>query len=123
MKTILANPKAAASTGFLLALPFMTLFLLLVLGIELSLGPLDPLLTAEGSRLGSLIVLGALILLLLGFFVSLLPLVRSVRAGYSITANPINLLIAVMILLFILAFVGGVVIDQFPCWIGVPNCD
>jgi len=101
----------------------MTLFLLLVLGIELSLGPLDPLLTAEGSRLGSLIVLGALILLLLGFFVSLLPLVRGVRAGYSITANPINLLIAVMILLFILAFVGGVVIDQFPCWIGVPNCD
>ena len=123
MKTILINPNTAALIGFLLALPFICLFSLLVLGIEFSFGPLDPILTAEGSRLGSLILLGALLLLLLGLAVSLGPVVRSVRSGNSITTEPVNLLVAVTILFFFLAFAGAIIVDQYPCWTGVPNCD
>jgi ABC-type proline/glycine betaine transport system permease subunit len=123
MKTILTNPKSAIITSFLLALPFVTLFLLFMLGIEPSLGPLDPLLYADDNHLSSIIVFGATFLLLVAFFVSLVPIVRNVQAGSRTTANPINLLLAVAILFFILMFVGGIIVDQYPCWIGVPNCD
>ena len=126
MKTILTNPKSSAITSFLLALPFVILFLPLMLGVELSFGPLEPLLRMPVDRpnvIGSAIVLGAWLLLLVAFIVSLVPIVRNVRAGNSITAYPVNLLLAVATLLFITMFVGAIIVDQYPCWIGVPNCD
>ncbi len=117
MKTILTNPKSAAIISFLLALPFVILFLLFMLGIEPRIGAL------EHSFIGSAIVFGATFLFLAALIVSLRPLVRNVRAGISIKANPINLLLAVAILLLIIIFAGGSIVDQYPCWIGVPNCD
>ena len=123
MKTILADPKLSAVSTILLALPFMCLVMSGVLGLELSLGPLDLFLTAEGSRLGSFIVLGTLILSLLGLAVSLALVVRGVRAGNGIMAYPVNLLAAVAILFCLLILFGAIIIDQYPCWIGVPNCD
>ena len=126
MKIILTNPRSAAIISFLLALPFAIIYTLIVLGIEPPLGPLEPLLTVDVDQpnvLGSAIVFGALLLSLVAFIISLAPLVRIVRAGNSITANPINLLLAVAILFFIMMFVGGIIVDQYPCWIGVPNCD
>jgi hypothetical protein len=123
MKTMLANPSKVAIFGLLLALPFMCLFSFLMQGIEISYGPLDLLLTAEGSRLGSFIFLGALLLSLLGLKISLRPVLRSVRTENNITRNPANLLVAGTILFFILAMVGAIIVDQYPCWTGVPNCD
>ncbi len=123
MKAIVGNPKYAAITGFLLAFPFITLILLFMLGIEPNLGPLDPYLDPENSHLGSFIVFGALLLSLAGFAISVIPVVQSMQAGNGITAHPINLLLASIILFFILAFVGLIFVDQYPCWIGVPNCD
>ncbi len=38
-------------------------------------------------------------------------------------AKPLNLVLVVAALVVVLAFVAGMVIDQYPCWIGVPNCD
>jgi hypothetical protein len=73
--------------------------------------------------LGSAIVFGAMLLSLVAFFLNLAPIVRNVRAGNSITAIPGNLLLAVVILFFVTMFVGGIIVDQYPCWIGVPNCD
>jgi hypothetical protein len=126
MKIILTNPRSAAIISFILALPFMILFLLIMLGIEPSLGPLEPLLTTEVDQpnvLGSAIVFAAFLLLIVAFIVIPSPIVRNVRAGSSITANPVNLILTVAILFFIIMFVGGIIVDQYPCWIGVPNCD
>ncbi len=53
---------------------------------------------ADGYRInvfGRIFEIGALLLLPLGFIISLVPIVRNVRAGGGLTANPINLLEAV----------------------------
>ena len=123
MKAIITNPNYAAIFSFLLALPFMTLFLLLLLGIEPNLGPLDPAFKSINGHLGSFIVLGLLFFMLVGGLVSAIPIVQGIKTGNGITAYPINLLLAIVIILFIVAFIGAIVIDQYPCWIGVPNCD
>jgi hypothetical protein len=31
--------------------------------------------------------------------------------------------LAVGLLLVVLAAIGGLVVDQYACWLGVPNCD
>jgi hypothetical protein len=123
MKTIRTKPGSAAIGSFLLALPSVILTLLVMLGIEPSLGPLDRLLTENGSHLGSIIALGAALLLLVAFIVSISSILRSVRAGNGITSKPASLLLAIATLFFIVLIAGGIVVDQYPCWIGVPNCD
>lgn len=51
------------------------------------------------------------------------PIVRTLLAGGSLFAHPIHLLIVVAIsLLFAVGFVS-LVLDQWPCFVGVPNCD
>jgi hypothetical protein len=81
--------------GALLALPFALMYTLLVLHIE------PP----------------------LGLLVTLSPIVRDAKAGCSFTTHSVNLALATVILLFVVAFVVSFVVDQYPCWIGVPNCD
>jgi hypothetical protein len=121
MKSIISNPNSAAITGILLALPFTVLFLLLTLDIELHLlynpNPDQP------DVLGSLIVLGTFLLLFAAIIIVSAPIVRTMRAGGSLFAHPINLILASIILVSILAVVGAIIVDQYPCWIGVPNCD
>jgi hypothetical protein len=123
MKAIIANPNYAAIVSFLLALPFMTLFLSFMLGLEPSLGPLDPAFKSINGHLGSFIVLGMFLLLLAGLALCVIPVVRSKKTGNGVIANPINLFLAIVIITFIVAFIGAIVVDQYPCWIGVPNCD
>ena len=121
MKSIFATPKSAAITRILLALPFATIFLLLTLGIEPPLfnnpNPDQP------DVLGSLIVLGTFLLLFAAIIIVVVPIVRAMRAGGSLFAHPINLILAVAIPISILAVVGAIIVDQYPCWNGVPNCD
>jgi hypothetical protein len=51
------------------------------------------------------------------------PVVRTLRAGGSLFAHPINLIIVVFILsIFAIGF-ANLLIDQWPCFMGVPNCD
>jgi hypothetical protein len=51
------------------------------------------------------------------------PIVHSLRAGASLFAHPINLMIVVVIAaIFAFGFISFL-IDQWPCFIGVPNCD
>lgn len=122
--TALANPTSAAIIGFLLALPFATILSLLVLGREPPFAHLlyspDP---DQPNVLGTLIFLGALVLTVLAGLIARAPIMRTIQAGGSLFTHPVNLALAVVSLTLILAFVGGVVIDQYPCWIGVPNCD
>jgi uncharacterized membrane protein YidH (DUF202 family) len=127
MKNILTSPRSSAILGFILALPFMTILSLMMLRIEPSLGPLEPWLNrpnpGQPNLLGTLMVLGAFMLSILGGIVVRAPVVRTVRAGGSLLAHPIHLLLAAAILVFIALFVGIIIVDQYPCWTGVPNCD
>ena len=52
-----------------------------------------------------------------------MSIVRNVRAGNNILANPIVLMLGFILLVFIALFWAGLLIDQMPCFLGVPNCD
>lgn len=99
----------------------------MVLHIEPPLGPLEPLLKNpnpdQPNILGTLMVLGALLLAIVACFIAPAPIVRTLQAGGSLFAHPINMLLAVVIVVFMGWLVIGLTVDQFPCWIGVPNCD
>ena len=63
-------------------------------------------------------------LLPLVFIFTGMPIIRSLRqAGDNVLAKPILLLIRVVILIFIAWFWVSLLIDQLPCFLGVPNCD
>ncbi len=127
MKNIGTNPKSAAIISIILALPLAIFFPIAVLEIEPFHGILKTLFTeADGYRantLGLAVELGAALLLPAAFIVNLVPIVRNVRAGNSIIATPINLLLGVALLVFLAMTWGWALIDQFPCFMGVPNCD
>ena len=124
--TLLANPTSAAIVSFILALPFVTLLSSLLLGIEPPLGHLEPLLRTDPDQpnyLGLFIVLGAFLLAVAACLIARASIVQTLQTGGSLLAHPINLILVAIILFFIARLVIGLMIDQFPCWIGVPNCD
>ena len=127
MENIISNNRSTAIISFLMALPLAVLLLITIYDIEPLSGYYKTLTTeADGYRInsfGRIFEIGALLLLPLGFIVSLVPVVRNVRAGNGLTTNPINLLIAAALFIFIATLAISFVIDQYPCWIGVPNCD
>jgi hypothetical protein len=51
------------------------------------------------------------------------PIVSTLRAGGSLFAHPINLIIVVFISSTFAMGLASFIIDQWPCFIGVPNCD
>ena len=51
------------------------------------------------------------------------PIISSLRAGGSLFAHPINLMIVVGISFLFTAGVISLIVDQWPCFMGVPNCD
>jgi hypothetical protein len=51
------------------------------------------------------------------------PIVRTLQAGGSLFAHPIHLIIIILILSTVVIGLAGFIIDQWPCFIGVPNCD
>jgi hypothetical protein len=127
MKNITNNPRAAALIGFILAMPLTLLLWILLYEVEPFQGYLKHWFTeADGIRMNSLariVLIGSVLLLPAALIINLAPIVRNVRAGHSVMTNPINLLLAVVLFAFITTIVGVFVIDQYPCWIGVPNCD
>lgn len=111
MKNILANPRSAAIISFLLVLPFMILELINRRNFS------------EGFPIP---LFGILWLLPMIFIVILMSLARIVRAGNRMMANPANLLLLlsrVAILALIAMMWAGILVDQMPCFLGVPNCD
>jgi hypothetical protein len=57
------------------------------------------------------------------FSLILTPILRTIWAGNSLLASPIKLLFSVALLVFIAIVWTGALIDQMPCFLGVPNCD
>lgn len=111
MKIITTDLRSAALVSFILVLPFLILEFLFNTPLT------------KQNALGLTPLFGLLWLLPMAFIVILMPIVRNVRAGNSIMANPINLLLRVAFLVFLALMWGGILIDQIPCFMGVPNCD
>ena len=108
MKTIFTTLRSPAIISFLLVIPFMILELV----------------NRRNFHEGFPIVLfGFLWLLQMIFIVTVMSTVRNVRAGNNIIADPINFLFRVVLLVFLTMLWAGILIDQVPCFVGVPNCD
>jgi uncharacterized membrane protein len=108
MKNILTNFRSPGIISLVLVFPFIMLELV----------------NRRNFNEGFPIVLfGLMWLLPMIFIVILMPIVRNVQAGNSIIANPIILLLRVAFLALIAWMWVGILIDQMPCFLGVPNCD
>ncbi len=127
MLNITDKPRAAALVGFLLAMPLTLLLSIFIYKIEPFHGFLKHWFTeVDGVRMNTLsqiVMIVALFLLPLGLIINLASILRTMRAGNSVMTNPINLLLAVVLFGYLTTIVGIFVVDQYPCWIGVPNCD
>ncbi len=108
MKTALTNLGLPAFIGLLLVLPFIVMELVNRWNYH------------EGFPVN---LFGMMWLSAAAFVVILMPIVRNVRAGKGLMANPVSLLFRVVPLAFIARMWMGILIDQMPCFLGVPNCD
>jgi hypothetical protein len=108
MQTILTNLKLPVLISSMLVIPFMIMEVVNRRNFN------------EGFPIPLFIFMWVLPIL---FVVTLMPIVRNVRAGNNLMASPVNLLIRVVILVFIAWMWTSLLIDQMPCFLGVPNCD
>jgi hypothetical protein len=109
-KNIATNLKSAALISLILVLPLAIL------------ESLNNTITEQNAP-GLIVLFGLLWLLAMAFIVILAPIARTVRAGNGVMANPVNLLFRVALLALIAMMWGAIMIDQMPCFMGVPNCD
>jgi hypothetical protein len=110
MNSIVTNLGAAALVGLILVLPFVIL------------EALNNTFTRQNAP-GLAVLFGLLWVLPIAFIVILMPIVRTARAGTSVLANPLSLLLRVAFLTLIVMTWTGTVNDQLPCFLGVLNCD
>ena len=101
------NLKTPAVVSSFLVLPFITLELI----------------NRRSLPQGFPVVLFLLMWLLpLSFILILMPILRKQRSEQPST-KLLSLLPRVGLLIFIVWFWVGLVLDQMPCFLGVPNCD
>lgn len=125
MKNWLTDSRNAATLGVLLPLPLAFVFVVAVFNIE----PVNGFLKiffggGDNVRMkltGLVILLTALLLVPIALAINIAAIRRSVREGLK--ARPRNFSIAVSLLTVVLALTVSFVINQYPCWMGVPNCD
>lgn len=108
MQNILTNLRWPTIISFLLIIPFMILEVVNRRSFN------------EGFPIPLFVMMWLLPML---FLLIGMPVVRNIRAGESISANPFILLIRVIFLIVIAAFWASLLTDQMPCFLGVPNCD
>ncbi len=126
MKNILTNPRSAAIFSFIICLPFALLFIMLMLNMEPDFGPFQILINSDPDHpnvIGSLIALFAALLVLAAFIINLLQIVRTMQVTGRIMTLPLNLILVVAAFAAIVMVIGAIIVDQYPCWMGVPNCD
>ena len=108
MQILITNLKSSALISHLLVFPFMILELINRRNFN------------EGFPFP---LFGFLWVLPVLFILTLTPIIQTFRTGKGLMEKPISLLLKVALLLFIAWFWGSLVIDQMPCFLGVPNCD
>ena len=72
---------------------------------------------------GQVISLGLILFPVAAGIIAGRPIVSTLQAGGRLFAHPINLIIVVVISFLFAAGVVSLIVDQWPCFIGVPNCD
>lgn len=72
---------------------------------------------------GLTLLFGLMWLLPTIFIMILMPLVRTLRKEKTLSMSPGPLLIRVTSLALIATIWGWGLVDQFPCFLGIPNCD
>lgn len=121
--SLLTNPRLSATISIALLLLFLMRFVLIALGWE----SLERLLNGPNPELPYLP--GQIVAFLLGFLpvaagiIAGRPIVNTLRTGGSLVAHPLHLIIIVALSLLFSAGFIFLLIDQWPCFIGVPNCD
>jgi len=121
--TLLTNPKSTAIIGVALILAPGILPLLDSLG-WLSLDRLVNGPNPEVEYLPGLFITVSLILFpIAAGIISGRPIVSTLRAGGGLFAHPTNLIIVVFISSTFAIGFASFIIDQWPCFIGVPVCD
>ncbi|HSH82214.1 MAG TPA: hypothetical protein VLA19_27115 [Herpetosiphonaceae bacterium] len=116
MKQITSNLRAPALISVLLVLPFM------ILDWMFKVAPgLHPLRLRHA--LDFVVLFGLLWLLPTTFLVILMSIVRDVRAGNNLVVHPICLMLSAAVFALIALFWAGLLLDQLPCFLGMPNCD
>jgi hypothetical protein len=127
-KTLLTNPRSALMISVGLILSIVILALLDSLGWEplerLLNGPNPEQLYVFGIRVPSqFIVLLLFSIPIAAGIIAAGPIGNTLRAGGSLFAHPIHLIIVVVIAFLLTSGIVGMLVDQWSCFIGVPNCD
>ncbi len=110
MKNVFATIRFPAIISSILVLPFIVLELINRQDFR--------------AREGFPVTLfAALWLLPVAFILILVPTVRNMRAGNRSRMYPISLLLSTGALIVIAWLWGSIILDQMPCFLGVPYCD
>ena len=125
MKKMLANPRLAAITSFVLALPLGLTFIAFMFDIEPLVKLLNSLFTIEGRQgeinmFGRLVILGGLLLLPVAFALNIQPLLK--KEGAKRKLHRLNLIVGAAILLLIVFTWGGLMLEEIYCLQGI-RCD
>jgi hypothetical protein len=117
------SPRASMIVSLLAVAPVAALFVLNSLGRE----PLERLLTVLGPLAaylpGQVLSLFPFALLVAAGGIAAAPLANSLRSGGRLWAHPVHLLLVAGIVAVLAAGVIGLLVDQWPCFLGVPVCD
>ena len=125
MKNILANPRLAALTSFILALPLGLIYIAFMFDIQPLVKPLNALLTTNGSdinNLGRLILFGGLLLLPIAFVLNLQSILKKAGPEGKRTFYKINIIVGAAILFLIIFTWGGLILEEIYCLRGI-LCD
>ncbi len=73
--------------------------------------------------MGSIVALSFILLLPVSLTLNVIAIVRANRSGAGLSTLTLNIILAVTVSALILTLLGAFIVDQYPCWIGIPNCD
>jgi magnesium-transporting ATPase (P-type) len=110
-QTLLTNPKSS------LIISAVLILFIAILSLLSSIGLIPSEINSE-----SILVFGIQVPIISGYVASM-PIVRTLHSGGSLFAHPIHLTIIVVIAFLFTAGTISLIIDQWPCFIGVQYCD
>lgn len=70
-----------------------------------------------------ILLFGFMWLLALAFIVVLMPILRGLQARNETMGHSLSLLSKIVVLILIAWMWVSLILDQMPCFLGVPNCD
>lgn len=91
--------------------------------LTLPLAVLEFTFNGTGHARGYIALFGFLWILATLLSLICMSLVQTLRAGTRVSAKSFQLGLRVVGLAVVVMIWGSLVVDQFPCFLGVPNCD